>query len=62
MRPQGAHHEAHSILNPSPADKLVRQVQCALKQAIIARGGKITGGMVEQAAREIAARLNGHSP
>jgi uncharacterized membrane protein len=50
--------EVRRILNPTPADKLVRQARGALKNAITARGGKITGNMVEQAAREIAAQLN----
>jgi dsRNA-specific ribonuclease len=49
--------EVRRILEPSPDDKLTRQVRGALKMVIGQQGGKITHETAEKATKQIVAQL-----
>ncbi|HEX8843089.1 MAG TPA: hypothetical protein VF791_00385 [Pyrinomonadaceae bacterium] len=49
--------EVRRILEPSPEDKLTKQVRGALQMVISQQGGKITGSTLDIATRQIVGQL-----
>jgi dsRNA-specific ribonuclease len=54
--------EVRKILEPSPDDKLTRQVRGALKMVIGQQGGKVTGSNLDEVTKQLVGQLrNGSS-
>jgi hypothetical protein len=49
--------EVRRILEPSPEDKLTKQVRGALKMVIGQQGGKVTGSNLDEVTKQIVAQL-----
>jgi dsRNA-specific ribonuclease len=49
--------EVRRILEPSPEDKLMKQVRGALKMVIGQQGGKVTGSNLDEVTKQIVAQL-----
>jgi dsRNA-specific ribonuclease len=49
--------EVRKILEPSPDDKLTRQVRGALKMVIGQQGGKVTGSNLDEVTKQVVGQL-----